>query len=75
MKIHNSVVPVNIIIERLEFLREELRQEQRRTSYWNFKRQWILSGGIAAYTHEIEQILEITSKWQPFWKELGVKEK
>lgn len=63
-------IPVSVIVSRLEKHRDEIMREIDRTPWWRRKRLAMLWGAWGAYAYEIEQVTEISSSWQPFWKEL-----
>ena len=73
-KIYDHQIPVSVILSRLEKHRDEVSQAYEKTSGWRILRRQRLRGAKAAYQYEIEQLLEISSNWQPFWKSIG-KEK
>ena len=65
------VLPVSLILSRLEKHRDEIAKSREATPRWRFVRRQRLLGAEAAYTYEIEQLLEKSSSWQPFWREIG----
>lgn len=65
------VLPVSLILSRLEKHRDEIAKSREATPLWRFVRRQRLLGAEAAYTYEIEQLLEKSSSWQPFWREIG----
>jgi len=65
----DHVVPVSVILSRLENHRDEIGRTYARTPHWRFIRRQRLLGAQAAYAYEIEQLLEISSGWQPFWQD------
>ncbi len=67
----DHVIPVSVILTRLENHRDEIARTHARTPRWRFVRRQRLLGAQAAYAYEIEQLLEISSGWQPFWQDIG----
>ena len=65
---HDHLIPTSSILTRLEAHRDEMTRALDATPRWRFIRRQRLLGAKAAYDYEIEQLLEITSGWQPFWK-------
>lgn len=65
---HDHLIPASSILTRLENHRDEMRRELASTPWWRWRRRLMLTGAAATYSYEIEQLLGITSGWQPFWK-------
>lgn len=75
METQSHAVPVSVLLSRLEKHRDEIDAAYQKTGWWQIVKRQRLKGAKAAYDYEIEQLLEITARWQPFWKELKVTEK
>jgi len=71
----DHVLPVSVILSRLEKHRDEIEKSRETTPRWRFIQRQRLLGAQAAYAYEIEQLLEKSSGWQPFWKNIGKDEK
>lgn len=67
MEAADHLIPVSVLHSRLEKHREELKAERDALPFWQWRRRIKLDGAIGAYAYEIEQLLEHSSKWQPFW--------
>lgn len=65
--VHDHLLPVSSVLNRLENHLEQLRADLAATPRWRFRRRLVLSGACSAYRHEIEELLRITSSWQPIW--------
>lgn len=70
MKVHDPLLPASSVLVRLEGHRDAAKDKLDTTPWWKFRDRLILKGVIAAYDYEIEQLLEITASWQPFWDEI-----
>ena len=66
----DHVLPVSVILSRLEKHRDEIAKSREATPRWRFIRRQRLLGAQAAYAYEIEQLLEKSSSWQPFWRDI-----
>lgn len=63
----DHLIPVSLIISRLEKHRDEMQSKALETRWWQWRRRTLLLGAAGAYSYEIEQILGITGSWQPIW--------
>ena len=66
----DHLIPVSVILSRLEKHRDEITRALEATPRWRIIRRQRLLGAKASYQYEIEQLLEISSSWQPFWKSI-----
>ena len=66
------MLPVSVILRRLENHEAKLRADLSMLPWYKLRHRLILKGAIGAYIVEREQLLEISAGWQPFWAELGV---
>lgn len=67
----DHLIPVSVILSRLEKHRDEIERSREKTPRWRFIRRQRLLGAQTAYAYEIEQLLEKSSGWQPFWQDIA----
>ena len=71
MEAADHLVPVSVIHSRLEKHLAQLKTDRAALPLWQWRKRLILDGAIGAYAYEIEQLLDHSSSWQPFWKGLS----
>lgn len=69
-KILDHVIPVSVLHHRLQQSADLILHKLNNTSRWRPFRRAMLRGAHAAYEYEIKQLLEHSSRWQPFWTDL-----
>jgi len=66
-EVHDHLIPVSVILGRLEKHLAQMRIELADTPGWRVKRRLVLAGACSAYQYEIEELLRVTASWQPIW--------
>ena len=70
MQAVDPVIPVSVLVSRLEGHRKELRDHLASLPWWRFQARQRLLGAIATYQVEIDAVLELGGKSQPVWNHL-----
>lgn len=57
-----TLLPLSVLVSRLEKHRDEMLAEVKRTPWWNLRRKWIARGSASAYEYELRVALELGGK-------------
>lgn len=71
--IQDYVIPSFILLKRLEGHQEAVLEAHDKTPKWRWIKRQRLIGASSAYGYEIEQLLNLSSRSQPFWEDIGKK--